>query len=149
MKRLIALSVFIIVVFSFIINCSNYFKGISNDSIEMSQSQHKQYEKSEELRRAEERNPNKNISTRYVCWKNANDEIIVEGYINNHSSVATFKDVTFKVDFYSETNDLLQTATFEKDGYLIPDKEVYIKQKFNIGKMVKRVQLVMLDAKVI
>jgi hypothetical protein len=150
MKSVLGITIVTAVIFLSGISVSFYLVGHTDDTITDEKSYTENWEKNEQHRREIEKNPTKKISTKYLCSKIANNEVIeVKGTITNTSSMATFKDLNYKVEFYDSENTILATTTITIQQYITPGKTHSLNEKFLVSDAVKRVELVLLDAKAI
>ena len=83
-----------------------------------------------DLETTERANPTKYLSVKFT-WKDDffTTNTIIEGDITNTSSIATFKDMTVEVLFYSKTNTELHKSSFIVYEYSKPGSTVHFKRK--------------------
>ena len=77
----------------------------------------------------EKQNPTSFLSTDGTYRKNLMGEWVLEGSISNSATVATYKDVILKVNFYSKTNTYLGSENEAIYEYFPPGKSKKFKIK--------------------
>lgn len=88
-------------------------------------------EKKTSLEDKEKANPESFIDVNYTYRQNLIDQWVLEGTIRNEASIATFKDVTMRVHFYSKTDTDLGTQEKTIFEYFEPGSTRDFKLKFD------------------
>jgi hypothetical protein len=102
-----------------------------------------------QLLKKEEKNPITFIVVKGNSKKNIVGQTVVKGTLANKASIATFKDVIIKLDFYSKTRALLETDKEIIFQILNPGESQGFKTKYFAPKGTDSVGLQVLGAKVV
>jgi hypothetical protein len=88
------------------------------------------YEQAKEsLEATEKKNPLRFLSVTYDDKKNLFKKTITKGEIKNNATVAVFKDVEYKIMYYSETGTLLGESATTDHSSIEPGKSLSFKAK--------------------
>ncbi len=88
------------------------------------------YEQTKEsLAETEKKNPLRFLSVNAADKKNLLKQTVVKGEIRSNASVAVFKDVEYKIMYYSETGTLLAESANTEYSSIAPGKSVSFKSK--------------------
>ena len=101
------------------------------------------------LLRKEEKDPPAFITVTGDSKKNIVGQTVVKGTLVNRASVATYKDVQIRLDFYSKTKALLETDNETIFEIINPGESQDFKTKYFAPKGTDSVGLKVLGAKVI
>lgn len=115
-------------VISSTINHSNKTNNSNTNSIKKSDEQI-YHEQEEQLFLAEKSNPKKYLEVDATYRVNLAANTVIEGSIFNNASVASFKNITLQVQFFSETDYLLGTREFVILQSVYPGDLIQFKQK--------------------
>jgi major membrane immunogen (membrane-anchored lipoprotein) len=83
----------------------------------------------ETLAETEKKNPLRFLSVTSKDKKNLLKQTVTKGEIKNNASVAVFKDVAYKIMYYSETGTLLAESADTEYSKIAPGKTVSFKTK--------------------
>ena len=101
------------------------------------------------LLRKEEKDPPAFITVTGDSKKNIVGQTVVKGTLVNRASVATYKDVQIRLDFYSKTKALLETDNETIFEIINPGESQDFKTKYFAPKGTDSVGLKVLGAKVV
>ena len=133
--------------FTFLIVCSAILLSCNSDS-EVKKKESYSATKTALLKK-EEKDPASFIVVKGSSRKNIVGQTVVRGTLVNKASVATFKDVDIKLNFYSRTKALLETDRETIYQILNPGESQNFKTKYFAPKGTDSVGLEVLGAKVI
>ncbi|MDQ6756671.1 MAG: FxLYD domain-containing protein [Bacteroidota bacterium] len=139
MKRLL-----LIITSSFtILACNN------NDSTKAAKEKDSYEVTKETLKSKERKTPENFIIVSGHDRRNILGQTVVKGTITNKASVATYKDVDVKLDFYSKTGTLLETDKETVYEIIAPGQSKNFKTKYFAPKGTDSVVLFVTGAKVV
>ena len=102
----------------------------------------------ESLQDKETKNPQNFLTVSGHDRHNLLGQTVVKGNITNKATVATYKDVDIKLDFYSKTRTLLETDKETVYEVIAPGQSKSFKTKYFAPKGTDSVALTVLGAKV-
>lgn len=138
MKKLLLIITSSVIIFS----CNN------NDS-KKAQDEKKSYESTKEsLQEKESKNPQNFLAVAGHDRHNLLGQTVVKGTVTNKATVASYKDVDVKLDFYSKTGTLLETDKETVYEVIAPGQSKNFKTKYFAPKGTDSVALAVTGAKV-
>lgn len=132
---------------AFILLCSIFLIACNSDNAEKENNSY--HETKTALLKKEEKDPAAFIVVKGNSKKNIVGQTVVRGTLVNKASVATFKDVDIKLNFYSKTKALLETDRETIYQILNPGESQEFKTKYFAPKGTDSVGLEVIGAKVI
>lgn len=121
-----------------IFSCNTDTTEISKDSYEKNKTN---------LLKKEQESPSQFLNVQGDIKKNIVGQTVVRGRIKNEAALATYKDVTIKIDFFSKTNALLDTEEETIYEQFFPGDSKPFKTKYFAPKGTDSVSLKILNAK--
>lgn len=132
---------------AFILLCSIFSFACNSDNAEKENNSY--HETKTALLKKEEKDPAAFIVVKGNSKKNIVGQTVVRGTLVNKASVATFKDVDIKLNFFSKTKALLETDRETIYQILNPGESQEFKTKYFAPKGTDSVGLEVIGAKVI
>lgn len=132
---------------AFILLCSIFLIACNSDNAEKENNSY--HETKTALLKKEEKDPAAFIVVKGNSKKNIVGQTVVRGTLVNKASVATFKDVDIKLNFFSKTKALLETDRETIYQILNPGESQEFKTKYFAPKGTDSVGLEVIGAKVI
>lgn len=80
--------------------------------------------------------------------RNIVGQTVVRGTLKNNATIAKFKDVSIRFNFYSKTKTLVQTEEETIYDFLFPGETTHFKSKFFAPKGIDSVAMVIIGASV-
>lgn len=140
MKKLL----FLLITSSILFSCG----GSSNDP-KKAAAEKDNYEKAKEnLGDKEKKDPQNFLTVSGHDKRNLLGQTVVKGTVTNKATVATYKDIDVKLEFYSKTNTLLETDHETVYEVLAPGQSKNFKTKYFAPKGTDSVALSVISAKV-
>jgi len=99
-----------------------------------------------EVLQTEKQNPVSYISERTSNRQNLLGQTVLEGTLTNAATVANFKDVMLKVDFFSKTNTIIATENVSIYEQINPGQTISYKKKIYVSKDVANVHITVIGA---
>ncbi len=124
-----------------------FFASCSSESSQSEKDKASYQETRDLLLRKERKDPSMFLSVKGNSHKNLVGQTVIKGRITSKSSIASYKDVEIKFDFFSGTKALLES---DKETIFVevnPGQSVNFKSKYFAPKGTDSVALVVLGAK--
>jgi hypothetical protein len=136
--------------FLFLLISSALLFSCNSDNSKKEQAEKESYEATKEnLLKKEQKLPQQFLLVNGYNRKNIFGQTVVKGVISNKATVATFKDITLKLSFFSRTKALLETDKETIFETVDPGKSKNFKTKYFAPKGTDSVALEILGAKVV
>ncbi len=134
--------IFVLIVSVALFSCSE------NDSKKAEKDKNSYEAAKESLQEKEVKNPQKFLSVSGHDRNNILGQTVIKGTVTNKATVAKYKDIEVKLDFYSKTGTLLETDKETVFEILAPGESKNFKTKYFAPKGTDSVALAIISAKV-
>lgn len=134
--------IFVLIVSVALFSCSE------NDSKKAEKDKNSYEAAKESLQEKEVKNPQNFLSVSGHDRNNILGQTVIKGTVTNKATVAKYKDIEVKLDFYSKTGTLLETDKETVFEILAPGQSKNFKTKYFAPKGTDSVALAIISAKV-
>jgi len=134
--------IFVLIVSAALFSCSE------NDSKKAEKDKSSYEAAKETLQEKEVKNPQNFLSVSGHDRNNILGQTVIKGTVTNKATVAKYKDIEVKLDFYSKTGTLLETDKETVFEILAPGESKNFKTKYFAPKGTDSVALAIISAKV-
>ena len=134
--------IFVLIVSVALFSCSE------NDTKKAEKDKNSYEAAKESLQEKEVKNPQKFLSVSGHDRNNILGQTVIKGTVTNKATVAKYKDIEVKLDFYSKTGTLLETDKETVFEILSPGESKNFKTKYFAPKGTDSVALAIISAKV-
>ena len=136
-------------IFVILVSASRIFLSCSESETTKASNEKESYEIAKEsLQDKEIKNPQNFLTVTGNNRHNLVGQTVIKGTINNKATVASYKDVDIKLDFYSKTGTLLETDKETVYEIIAPGQSKNFKTKYFAPKGTDSVALMIISAKI-